>query len=191
MEDFVGAMADANGARPRPSSCAGTVRRARPSCNCKLTYSAAKKTVKLAVKQSAGPTPGQPEKLPFHIPLKIGLLGADGRDMPLKLAGGADLEDGLLNVREPSQTFDFEEVFERPTPSLLRGFSAPVRLTSSLTNRDLEFLMGHDRDLFNRWEAGQTLAAKSLIGMTESVRQGKSVASGRQLREGAGEDHRR
>jgi aminopeptidase N len=177
VEDFVGAMADANGLDltqfMRWYSQAGT-----PELQCKLTYSAAKKIARLTVRQHTNPTPGQPEKLPFHVPLRIGFLGADGRDMPLRLAGGPELPDGLLNVREPSQIFEFEGVAERPTLSLLRGFSAPVRLTSSLANRDLEFLMGHDSDLFNRWEAGQTLAAKSLIAMTESVRRGRSARPG-------------
>jgi aminopeptidase N len=177
VEDFIGAMADANEADldqfMRWYSQAGA-----PELTCKLFYSSAKKTAKLTVKQSTKPTPGQPEKLPFHIPLKLGLLGSDGKDMPLKLAGGEEVKDSLLHIREEEHTFDFEGVMERPTPSFLREFSAPVRLTTGLSNRELEFLMGHDRDLFNRWEAGQTLAAKFLMTMTDGVRQGKNSRPG-------------
>jgi aminopeptidase N len=177
VEDFIGAMADANGADlgqfMRWYSQAGV-----PELTCKLFYSSAKKTAKLTVKQSAKPTPGQPEKLPFHIPLKIALLGSDGKEMPLKLAGGEEVRDGLLHIRDESHTFDFEGVMERPTPSFLRGFSAPVRLTTGLSNRELEFLMGHDNDLFNRWEAGQALAVKALMTMTESIRQGRNSRPG-------------
>jgi aminopeptidase N len=96
------------------------------------------------------------------IPLKVGLIAANGDELPLKLDGGAPLSDGLLEVTEREQVFTFHDIPSPPTPSLLRGFSAPVRLTTNLDSGQIEFLMIHDSDAFNRWQAAQTYAVNLL-----------------------------
>lgn len=172
VEDFVAAMAEAN--RTDLSqfmlwySQAGT-----PEVTCRLSYSPTNKTARLTVKQEQKPTPGQHEKKPLHIPLKLGLLNAEGRDIPLKLADGSTVKGGVLHVRKRSESFTFTGIAERPVASLLREFSAPVKLTANLNNSDLEFLIAHDSDAFNRWQAAQTLAMRSLIAMTAAVQAGK------------------
>jgi aminopeptidase N len=96
------------------------------------------------------------------IPLKLGLLGSNGDDLPLVLADGTKLPGGLVEVTEREQAFTFRDVPTAPTPSLLRDFSAPVRLTISLDPDQIEFLMMHDCDPFNRWQAAQSYATNLL-----------------------------
>ncbi|MDP6655773.1 MAG: aminopeptidase N [SAR324 cluster bacterium] len=100
------------------------------------------------------------QKQPFHIPLALGLFAADGSTLPLKLTGGTaeNFSDTIiLELRKQTETFVFEDVSSAPVPSLLRGFSAPVKLHFDYSNADLAFLLANDTDEFNRWEAGQQL----------------------------------
>ncbi|UEM20493.1 aminopeptidase N [Skermanella mucosa] len=165
-DDFVAAMEDATGKDlgqfRRWYSQAGT-----PELAVTGEYDAAARTYRLTVRQSCPPTPGQPTKLPFHIPLALGLLDPSGADIPLRLAGepGPAGTSRVLDVTEAEQVFEFADVPHRPVPSLLRGFSAPVKLRAPYTDDDLTFLMAHDGDAFNRWEAGQTLATRLLLDM--------------------------
>jgi aminopeptidase N len=158
-DDFVSAMQDASGVDlsqfRRWYDQAGT-----PRLRVEGDYYAEAHRYTLRVAQSCPPTPGQPEKLPFHIPLRLGLVGPGGEDMPLQLEGeaGPAGTTRVLSVTQEAQTFVFENVAARPVPSLLRGFSAPVILEQALDEADLTHLMAHDTDPFNRWEAGQQLA---------------------------------
>ncbi len=156
VEDFVGAMADASG-RDLSQFMLWYTQSGTPELACSLDYDAHAKTARLNVSQVVPPTPGQTSKEPMHIPLKVGLIGANGDELPLKLNGDT-LSDGLLEVTEREQSFEFHDVPAPPTPSLLRDFSAPVRLTTSLDADQIEFLMIHDSDPFNRWQAAQTYA---------------------------------
>jgi aminopeptidase N len=124
-------------------------------------YDAARKTYTLKVSQVCAATPGQPLKEPYHIPLAVGLVGADGKDMALSLDAEekASGTTRILNLTERTQTFRFSNVGEKPVPSLLRGFTAPVTLSTNLKARDWVFLMTHDSDPFNRWEAAQRYAS--------------------------------
>ena len=133
-----------------------------PEVACSLDYDAHSKTARLSVSQVTPPTPGQTKKEPMLIPLKVGLIGANGDELPLKLDGGTRFSDGLLEVTAREQVFEFRDIPSPPTPSLLRGFSAPVRLTTSLDPDQIEFLMMHDGDPFNRWQAAQTYALNLL-----------------------------
>jgi aminopeptidase N len=133
-----------------------------PELACSLDYDAHAKTARLSVSQVVPPTPGQTKKEPMLIPLKMGLIGSNGDELPLKLDGGAPLPDGLLEVTGREQVFEFRDIPSPPVPSLLRGFSAPVRLTMSLDPDQVEFLMMHDGDPFNRWQAAQTYAVNLL-----------------------------
>jgi aminopeptidase N len=171
-DDFVAAMADANGADlsqfKRWYHQAGT-----PELTVSDDYDPTTRRYTLTVRQSCPPTPGQPRKDPFHIPLALGLLDAEGCDLPLQLAGedepGATTR--VLELREPEQTFHLINVPVRPVPSLLRGFSAPVKLNSAESEADLRFRLAHDSDDFNRWDAAQTLAVRTILALVEDRQQ--------------------
>jgi len=126
-DDFVQAMQDASGFDltqfKRWYSQAGT-----PVVTATGIFDAAQSTYTLDVSQDIAATPGQPSKLPLHIPLALGLVGPDGRDIPLRLDGEATAsgETRVLHLRQQAQTFRFVDVPARPVPSLLRGFSAPA-----------------------------------------------------------------
>jgi aminopeptidase N len=107
------------------------------------------------------------------IPLAVGLVGQDGRELPLKLAGGSGLDSGVLVLREPAQTFEFTGIDDKPVMSINRGFSAPIKLVADLTGDDLAFLAAHDRDAFNRWQALQTIATRLLIDNVAALRDGQ------------------
>src|SRR5262249_9009571 len=124
-----------------------------PELVCALRYDKAARTAELEIEQALPATPGQPHKKPLHIPLKLGLLSANGDDLDLKLESGPGLPGGLRPLSKRKQTFRFVDVPSQPVPSLLREFSAPVNVTIDLADRDLEFLMANDSDLFNRWQA--------------------------------------
>ncbi|MCJ8144292.1 aminopeptidase N [Ancylobacter sp. A5.8] len=126
-------------------------------------WDAAGATFTLDVAQTVPATPGQIDKQPMLIPLALGLVGEDGRDLPLQPAGGSNGAPGVVLVSEARQRFVFENVTERPRPSLNRGFSAPVKLVTDLSTQDLIFLARHDADPFNRFDAAQTLALGVLV----------------------------
>ena len=137
-------------------------------------YDARAKTYRLDVVQKIPPTPGQPTKEPMVIPLAIGLLGKNGGELPLVL-DGRPLERGVLTLKEPSQSFTFSGIAERPIPSLNRGFSAPVKLSFPIEPDDLRFLAAYDSDPFNRWQAVQTLAMSLLTTNVAALRKGAPV----------------
>jgi len=186
VEDFVDAMADASG-RDLSQFMLWYTQSGTPELACSLEYDAHAKTARLSVSQVSPSTPGQTKKEPMLIPLKVGLIGANGDELPLKLDGGAPLSDGMLEVTEREQVFEFRDVPSPPTPSLLRGFSAPVRLTTSLDADQIEFLMMHDSDPFNRWQAAQTYAVKLLtdaarrLGGDDRVRKKEAARLARAL----------
>ncbi|MDX5370824.1 MAG: aminopeptidase N [Pseudomonadaceae bacterium] len=162
-DDFIKAMEDASGIDltqfKRWYSQAGT-----PRLEVSESYDAAANTYRLQLRQSCPATPGQAEKLPFVIPLELALLDAQGRELPLQLVG-EDKPVGtsrVLQVTQAEQAFTFANLAEKPLPSLLRGFSAPVKLSFPYSRDQLMFLMQHDSDGFNRWEAGQQLAVQVL-----------------------------
>lgn len=158
-DDFAQAIADANPgsdlARLLPQfkrwySQAGT-----PRVQASGQYDAAARSYALTLSQSCPPTPGQAEKLPFVIPVTLGLLAANGEAIP----GTAR----TVVLSDATQTITFENVDAEPVPSLLRNFSAPVVLEHAYSNEQLLTLLAHDADAFNRWEAGQRLALQIAI----------------------------
>ncbi|KQQ87804.1 aminopeptidase N [Massilia sp. Leaf139] len=164
-DDFRRAMADANGRDlslfERWYSQAGT-----PVVRAETRYDDIARTYTLTFFQSCPPTPGQTSKFPFHIPIAVGLLGADGRDLPLTIGGEHLGSTAVLELTESEQTFVFENVPEQPTPSILRDFSAPIILDYNYGDADLLHLFNHDSDAVNRWEAGQRLAMGRLLKLT-------------------------
>ncbi len=193
-DDFVAAMEAASGADlaqfRRWYSQAGT-----PVLECAGRYDAPSKSYTLTVRQSCAPTPGQAQKLPFHIPLAVGLVGPHGADLPLRLEGEGAATGGsrVLSVRAAEERFVFAGIPTRPVPSLLRNFSAPVTLRFDYSDADLIHLMGHDSDPFNRWEAGQTLATRIILAGVAALKAGMAMevppawveAMGRVLADGA------
>ncbi|GLK88607.1 aminopeptidase N [Pseudomonas turukhanskensis] len=181
-DDFIKAMEDANGADftqfKRWYSQAGT-----PRLQVSEAYDAAAKTYTLTFRQSCPPTPGQTEKLPFVIPVELGLLGAQGQALTLKLAGegAARGESTVIAVTEAEQSFTFVDVAEQPLPSLLRGLSAPVKLSFPYNRDQLMFLMQHDADGFNRWEAGQQLSVQVLQEVIGQHQSGAALALDQRL----------
>lgn len=176
IEDFIGCFADANGVDLTQFklwySQAGT-----PALAVRSNYDAAHKTLRLEVNQMVPPTPGQSAKQPMTIPLAFGLVGRNGKDLPLTLKGGRRFENNILRIASASETFEFEGIEERPVPSLNRGFSAPIKLSSNLSDEDFLFLAGHDSDPFNRFDAAYTLAMRHLIAGTAAFQAGTKPAS--------------
>ena len=168
-DDFAQAMADANVQSDLGQllpqfklwySQAGT-----PNVKAVGQYDAATQVYRLTLSQTCAPTPGQPTKQPFVIPLEIGLLDSHGRDMPLQLAEESAPGAGsrVFVMTQTSETLTFANVASKPVPSILRGFSAPVTLEIDYPDADLLHLLAHDSDAFNRWEAGQRLMLRSAI----------------------------
>ncbi|MFY9287218.1 MAG: aminopeptidase N [Alphaproteobacteria bacterium] len=152
-DDFVKAMEDANTIDLSQFmlwySQAGT-----PVVNVASSYDAKKKTLRLDVKQSVPATPGQPTKKPMHIPLAVGLLDSKGRDL---------IGTRILSIKKASESYTFENIKAKPVVSLLRDFSAPIRLVYAQNDEELLFLLAHDSDAFNRFEAGYKLLTKYLL----------------------------
>ena len=169
-DDFVRAMEDASG-RDLSQFRLWYEQSGTPELTVRDEFDDAAGIYRLTIKQSIPDTPGQADKKPQHIPFAIGLLGAEGESLPLKLAADdADAPtDRVLELTDASHTFEFHGLSERPVPSLLRGFSAPVRVFYPWTREQLTFLMSHDSDGFNRWDAGQRLAVDVINSQVASA----------------------
>jgi aminopeptidase N len=128
------------------------------------------KTYRLDIAQAVPPTPNQPVKEPMLMPLAVGLVGKDGRDLPLVMADGKSVARGVLTLTEAAETFVFTEIAERPVASLNRGFSAPIKLTANTSPADLGFLAAYDSDPFNRWQSVQALAMGILLADVRHTR---------------------
>ncbi|UCH50108.1 MAG: aminopeptidase N [Betaproteobacteria bacterium] len=169
-DDFVQAMQDASGVDLALFRSwydqAGT-----PLLDVSDDYDADRQRYVLRIRQSYKSTSGKTTKTPLHIPVAVGLIDGDGQEIPLQLDG----EDHpspttrVLSVTEPEQEFAFVGIAAKPTPSLLRGFSAPVIAQFDYDEADLIHLMAHDADSFNRWEAGQRLASSIILKATRDV----------------------
>eukprot|EP00238_Polyblepharides_amylifera_P007306 CAMPEP_0196584206 /NCGR_PEP_ID=MMETSP1081-20130531/46178_1 /TAXON_ID=36882 /ORGANISM="Pyramimonas amylifera, Strain CCMP720" /LENGTH=882 /DNA_ID=CAMNT_0041905339 /DNA_START=243 /DNA_END=2891 /DNA_ORIENTATION=- len=173
-DDFLSAMEDANstslGSFKLWYSQAGT-----PALNVEGSYDPSAQTFTLKCSQTVPPTPGQNEKAPMLLPVAVGLLGPDGKDMPLCMAGKDLGTTTVLRMEQSEQCFVFEKVAAKPTLSVLRNFSAPVKLTTNNTPEDLRFLLANDSDEFNRWEAGQQLATRLLVSLYHDHQEGKEL----------------
>jgi aminopeptidase N len=174
-DDFFAAMRDASGGKKSPLTPqflrwyeqAGT-----PHIAASGEYDATAQRYTLTLKQSCAPSPGQPVKQPYLIPVSVGLVGPEGADQPLLDEHGKYVSTLVLKLTEPEQTFVFEGVDAKPVPSLLRSFSAPVVLDFDYTNEELTHLMAYDSDAFNRWEAGQRLSGRLILEATKAISAG-------------------
>uniref|UniRef100_A0A0D3BW05 Peptidase M1 leukotriene A4 hydrolase/aminopeptidase C-terminal domain-containing protein n=1 Tax=Brassica oleracea var. oleracea TaxID=109376 RepID=A0A0D3BW05_BRAOL len=190
-EDFFAAMRDANNADfanfLQWYSQAGT-----PVVKVASSYNAEARTFSLKFSQEIPPTPGQPTKEPTFIPVVVGLLDSSGKDITLSSV----CHDGtlqtisssstILRVTKKEEEFVFSDISEKPVPSLFRGFSAPVRVETDLSDDDLFFLLAHDSDEFNRWEAGQVLARKLMLNLVSDFQQNKPLVLNPKFIQGLG-----
>jgi aminopeptidase N len=179
-DDFVQAMQDSSGIDLAQFrlwySQAGT-----PTLAVKGDYDAVAQTFVLEVAQSCPPTPGQPGKRALHIPLAVGLVGRDGQDLPLHphadgKARASSATTAVLHVRQPSESFRFVDVREPPVPSLLRGFSAPVKVEYDYSEAELVLLAAHDSDPVCRWDAAQRIFSQAILGVPGRGTQGAAFA---------------
>jgi aminopeptidase N len=151
-DDFVQCMADASG-RDMSQFFLWYKQAGTPTLKVRSQYNLAEQTFTLTLKQSQADTSGQADKKPLHIPVAVGLLNQEGTETHATK---------ILELTEREQTFTFNNVNTRPVPSILRGFSAPVKLITDLSDDDLRLLQLKDTDGFNKWEAGQTLALRNI-----------------------------
>jgi aminopeptidase N len=177
IEEFVGSMEEVSGLDlmqfRRWYKQSGT-----PQVDVKSHYDVAAKTFSLSFTQSCPPTPGQNHKEPFYIPIKLGLVGADGQDLPLNSQGDQSI---VFSLYERSQTLVFENIQQPPVPSLLRGFSAPIKLNFDYSNDELAHLMANDSDGFNRWDAGQKLSLNVLNLLIDDAKAERELVMDQQL----------
>jgi aminopeptidase N len=178
--DFVAAMQDAANGEPggvdlgdfaRWYAQAGT-----PEITVEDSYDSEARSYELSVAQRVPPTPGQPDKQPMPIPLAIGLLGPNGDELPTRLDGESEARTGtrVLLCEAARQVFRFVDVPAPPVPSLLRNFSAPVKMQGAPLER-LKFLAIHDTDPVARWDAGQQVAARMLLDRVAAYELGKAL----------------
>lgn len=164
IEEFVKAMEDASNVDLTQFrlwySQAGT-----PILHVKDHYDAKLQLYKLTINQIVPNTPGQTDKKAMHIPIKMGLLSATGKEL---------LQD-TLQLKKSVETFEFENIAEHPIPSLLRGFSAPVKLDYPYSDHSMQVLFQHDTDYFNRWEAGQKYATNLMMNAVREHQQGNPI----------------
>lgn len=161
-DDFVHAMEIANNVNLTQFKLwydqAGT-----PEIEVQRDYDPKAKKYRLQVRQSCPPTPESATKKPFHIPISMGLMDPET---------GRELAGGVLQLKKEVEEFTFSGIERQPIPSILRGFSAPVKLNIDLSNDELMFLLANDSDSFNRWEAGQQLMQRQMLKLISARQKG-------------------
>ena len=171
VEQFIQCFADASGRDMsqfmRWYSQAGT-----PEVTVKTQFDAESGTYRITLKQTVPPTPGQAEKAPMVIPLRMGLLDKNGRELPIVPAEGGAIGGDVLMLDKAEQTLSFSGMADKPVLSINRGFSAPIKLTTDLSNADFALLARHDSDPFNRWQALQSTAIRLLTDNVSRLRAG-------------------
>lgn len=161
-EDFIHAMSVANNHFDFTQFKNWYSQNGTPKISASTRYDELKKEFVLTLVQHL-PENTIPGALPYHIPFKVGLVGANGNDLVTK----------VLELKKEQEEFVFNNINERPVASLNRDFSAPVKLESDLSFEDQLFLMGHDSDSFNRFEAAQVVATKIMMGLIEDIKSNK------------------
>jgi aminopeptidase N len=177
VDDFVQTMAEA-GAIDLEQFALWYRQAGTPQLSARGVHNPDDKTFTLTIRQSCQATPGQADKKPLHIPLSLGLLGANGAELPLTLAGESPRTEKsrIIHLRTAEEAFCFTGVIEEPVPALLRGFSAPIKLEYPYRHDQLALLMAHEPDPFCRWEAGQQMAIQIVLGLADDVQQGRELA---------------
>ena len=163
-EDFIHAMSVANNNFDFTQFKNWYSQNGTPLLNAKTSYDEAKKTFTLTLKQTLPHNAPAGAKF-YHMPIKVGLIGADGKDLAEK----------VLELKQEEQTYTFENIASKPIASINRDFSAPVKLTTDHSFDDLLFLMSHDKDAFNRFEASQVVATKIMLELLEDAKAQKTL----------------
>jgi len=175
IEDFLAAFADATG-RDLTQFMLWYRQAGTPELAVSTAYDPAAKTLRLTFEQTCPPSPGQAAKEPMAIPVRFGLVGPNGEDMDHGAIEGVAVAGDVMLLTEPRHEVVVSGVGARPVPSLLRGFSAPVKLSVNLDTDDQLFLLAHDADPFNRWQAAQTLATRTLVEGSKALGDGRAMA---------------
>jgi aminopeptidase N len=162
VEDFFAAMQQAAGSLNLAQIMRWYAQAGTPEISFAEAFDPATQTYTLTLRQHTRPTPGQPDKQPFLIPVALGLLDASGKEILTK----------TVILDQPEQEFRFEGLDAQPVPSLFRNFSAPIKLLGQSRER-LRFLSAHDTDLFNRWDSLQQYATQTLLDAIAAQQQGK------------------
>jgi aminopeptidase N len=178
IDDFISAMEDGGDMDLEQFrlwySQAGT-----PQLTVDRSYDFQKNIYTLTFLQECPSTPGQQrsDKTPMHIPVAIGLIDSSGKDIDLQLEGEPHSAGTtrVLGLRRKKETFSFVNIFDLPIPSILRGFSAPVKIQAAYSDEELYFLWRHDCDPFNRWEAGQRIIAKLMLALIANLKKGTEL----------------
>ncbi|MGD9168722.1 MAG: aminopeptidase N [Candidatus Thiodiazotropha sp.] len=175
-DDFVRCMEDASG-RDLSQFRLWYSQSGTPVVEVEAEYQVQQGSYRLCLRQHCPDTPGQQNKKPFHIPIEIALLDREGKELPLQLHDEAEPRGTrrMFELFETEQQFIFVGLDEKPVPSLLRGFSAPVKLRYPASDEELMFLMARDTDPFNRWDASQALAQRTLLKLVDDYRAGNSL----------------
>ncbi|MCG8066524.1 MAG: aminopeptidase N [Candidatus Thiodiazotropha taylori] len=176
-DDFVKCMEDAS-ARDLSQFRLWYSQSGTPQVRVSTDYDEQQGRLQITFSQTTPETPGQKQKKPFHIPIALALLDSQGESLPLNSHAGAtgSYKEQVLELTEATQTFVFHDLPQQPVPSILRGFSAPVKLEYDYSDDQLMFLMAKESDDFNRWDAAQTLARRTLLKLVEACQQGQSLA---------------
>ena len=169
VEDFLSCFAAASG-RDLTQFALWYSQAGTPVVTASGDYDSTAKTFALKLRQETAPTPGQSEKKPVVIPIALALFGENGQKLDLVSdnATPAERARGLIELESAERVIRFRDIPSRPVVSLLRGFSAPVRLEPAPTSVDLERLLAFDDDSFNRWQASQSLALRAIFGRLET-----------------------
>ena len=175
VEDFLSCFAESSG-RDLTSFSRWYAQAGTPKLTARGSYDASAKTYTLDLTQETAPTPGQPDKQPLVMPIRLGLIGRDGQEIALEQESPKSPREakfGIFELDAAHRRIVFKNVQSKPVPSLLRRFSAPVVLDADIDEDDLLLMIAHDSDPFNRWQAAQTFATRLLIRSTRLIRDGE------------------
>ncbi|EQC44068.1 membrane alanyl aminopeptidase [Bacteriovorax sp. BSW11_IV] len=178
-EDFLNAMSVANGNYDFSQFKLWYDQAGTPKVVAKYNYDSSKKEFSITFTQSIPDTPGQTNKLPMLIPMKLGLLNASGKDMALTLVDASSqpqIAEGIVLLTKKEETFTFKNIDVLPVVSLNRNFSAPINLESDNSKEDLAFLMAHDSDSFNRYEAAQEFATQMMLDLVAKAQKAEKLS---------------
>lgn len=180
IEDFIKCFEDATGADLKQFALwydqPGT-----PNLAIDTAYDSAQKRFTVNIAQSQKSTVVSGDVKPMHIPVRFGLVGANGEDLAFSGVTGADVTGDVIHVREPKHSIHFEGVEQKPVLSVLRGFSAPVTTIPERADAELAFLARRDSDAFARWEALSSLAMRQLRQATSDVENGTAIKPSSEL----------
>ena len=182
MEDFIAAFAEVS-ERDLSHFMLWYSQAGTPRLKVTAHFEAEAKTLRVDFQQTNPPTPDQPEKVPLILPITLALLDAEGNELPLVCAQGADgagaaeCANGLFEIARARRSIVFQNIPAKPVLSVLRDFSAPVILEVEASETELIHQLQHDRDPFNRWQAGQTMALRHMVAACDPSKPQQSAAT--------------